>query len=156
MLWAIFYFWNKTTNNFHLRYGMTSPTLCELAVITGLQSTGELLVPTTCPNGENSICNDDLPYNNSIENNFDDSTNKVSLSENISFLSFWLNAFIFCNHSFQIHKVFEPLVGLIHEESKFSLSKLLLPHFYNLIVDTVESLQAIQDTTNLRGPFWIL
>lgn len=51
MLWAILYFWNKTTNNFHLRYVMTGPTLYELAIMTGLQLTREFLVPTTHPSG---------------------------------------------------------------------------------------------------------
>ena len=135
---------------------MTGPTFYELAIMIGLRPTGELLVPTTHPSGKYTICYDDLPYNNLIKNNFDDSTNKVSLSEHISFLTFWLNAFIFYTYSLQICKVFEPLAGLIHEGSKFSISKLLLVHFYDSIADVVESLQAIKNTTNLRGPFWIL
>lgn len=39
MLGPIFYIWNKTTNILQLPYGMITPTLFELATITGLQPT---------------------------------------------------------------------------------------------------------------------
>lgn len=88
MLWTIFYFWAKTTNNFHLRYRMIGLTFFNLVIMIGLRLTRELLVPTTHLSGEYTICYNDLSYNNFTENNFDDSTTKVSPSEHVSFLTF--------------------------------------------------------------------
>ena len=135
---------------------MAGPSLFDLSVTTGLQPIGELLNPSVLPYGEYDINYDGFLYNKFIDNNFDSLTTGISASKHVAFLTFWLNAFIFCTISLQVSKVFAHLAGLIHEGVNFSFSKLFLAYFYDSIADVVESLQAVEDTTNVRGPLWIL
>lgn len=49
MLGASFFFWNRMTNNFHLRCGMMSPILFELVAITSLRPDGKVLHHCSLP-----------------------------------------------------------------------------------------------------------
>ena len=83
MLWASFYFWNKTTNNLHFRYGMASPSLSDLVIMTG--PIGELLNPSVLLL-ESTY--DGFTYNKFIESNFDSSTIEVFASKYVAFPTF--------------------------------------------------------------------
>jgi len=41
MLIVALHFWNISTNSLHLKYGMLTPTLLDVATITGLKPIGE-------------------------------------------------------------------------------------------------------------------
>ena len=104
MLWASFYFFNKTTNNFYFPYGKLSPTLFDFVAIVSLVPTANSLIPFTF-----LISNSTLSPNHChtfVENNYKKSTSKVLASKHITFLWFWLNAFVFCTKSLQVQKVF--------------------------------------------------
>jgi len=48
MLLAALHFWNTWTNSLHLKCGMFTPTLLDVAAITGLKPTGEIFDRDSC------------------------------------------------------------------------------------------------------------
>lgn len=48
MLLAALHFWNSSTNSLHLKCGMVTPTLLDVATITGLKPIEETFVPSNC------------------------------------------------------------------------------------------------------------
>lgn len=61
MLIVSLYFWDTTHNTFHLPYGMMTPTLFDVAAITGLWPTGETYDP-------NFMAEDTIDFDNSRAN----------------------------------------------------------------------------------------
>ena len=88
MLWASFYVFIKTTNNFHFPCGMFGPTLFDLANIASLAPTGSLIDPSYFPDKQLSRVTKPLSYNRFIENNYKKSTSKVLASKHIAFYGF--------------------------------------------------------------------
>ena len=86
MLFASFFFWNHTSSSFQFPFGMASPTLFDLAAITGLSPLGvqyhpNLEIGTIEPKDLSK-----LTYSQFLANNKE--TGEVSNEEHIAFLSY--------------------------------------------------------------------
>ncbi|RYR47088.1 hypothetical protein Ahy_A07g033021 [Arachis hypogaea] len=50
----------------------------------------------------------------------------VTDDEHVAFLSYWLNAIIYCSRSVQLQKLFLPLAALLYEKNNFNLANSLI------------------------------
>ena len=117
MLGPFFYFWNKTTNTFQLPYGMITPILFELAAITGLRPTGKLIHFNLVLDYVKAYNLDDseASYSTFIRNNMGSLSTPMSDAEHVAFLSYWLNAVVFCSRSLQMQQRYYALAIILHE-----------------------------------------
>lgn len=102
MLLASMYFWEGSTNTFQFPYGMLTPTLFDVAAITGLSPLGEILDPTLPTENGFSFSRGSLQ--NYIEDHHNKDSVEVSEEEHIVFLTPWLSYYVFCPDSLQIAK----------------------------------------------------
>ena len=96
---GFFYFWNRTTNTFQIPYGMVGPTLIEVTAITGLRSTGEVIVSNMSPIKKYRVNMSQTAYSACIKNNMGMLGSVVSNHEHVAFLLYWLNSIIFWSKS---------------------------------------------------------
>lgn len=110
MLLAATYFWEGSTNTFHTRCGMITPTLLDVAMLTGLKPNnrlGDLSAADAIPI-EFKVGKSGKPtYNNFIDYHAK-TTGPVSDEEHVSFLTLWLSRYVFCSRSMQVVKQFTP------------------------------------------------
>ena len=83
---------------------MISPTLFELAAITGLQPIGKVIHLDLVLDFVKAynVADSETSYSAFIRNNIGPSSSPVSDDEHVAFLSYWLNAVVFYGRSFQI------------------------------------------------------
>ena len=113
MLLASIYFWEGSTNTFHLPCGMLTPTLFDVAAITGLSPLGETFDPTLATT--NAFDFKRAGVQNYIEDHCGPDSEEVSDEEHIAFLTLWLSYYLFCSCSLQIAKSYIGLATQIHE-----------------------------------------
>ena len=92
------HFWNISTNSLHLKCGMLTPTLLDVAAITGLKPTG----PTFDPEGyesELSFNFNRFAYGIFIKEHHETESVEVTDEEHVAFLIYWLSMHIFCTRS---------------------------------------------------------
>ena len=58
------------------------------------------------------------------------SSTPVSDAKHVVFLSYWLNAVVFCSRSLQMQQRYYALVVMLHEGHQLSLSKLIIAQLY--------------------------
>lgn len=85
MLLASLYFWEGSTNTFQLPYGMLTPTILDVAAITGLSPLGEALNPTLSI--ENTFSFGRASLLNYIKDHHDKDSVEVFDEEHIAFLT---------------------------------------------------------------------
>jgi hypothetical protein len=110
---------------------MLTPTLLDVAGLTGLKPTGQ----TFNPNKHHSELSFDFTrpaYGNFILDHHDTSSAKVIDLEHIAFFNYWLFMFIFCSRSIQIPKKFITLAIQLHEGRDICLGKLILDPFMKI------------------------
>jgi hypothetical protein len=108
MLLAPLHFWNSSTNSLHLKCGMFTPTLLDVAAITGLKPIGETFDPSKSKSGVTfdfvrATCG---PY---IKQEHKPHDKEVSEHEHIAFLTYWLSMYVFCTRSTQVAKHYRTL-----------------------------------------------
>ncbi|QHO17112.1 uncharacterized protein DS421_10g309420 [Arachis hypogaea] len=123
MIETALYFWNKTTNSFHLLYGMVSPTLFDVTVIIGLLMGNPVGTFDMNSNKKYSIIEKNS-YEKFIKHNMGKENNLATEDEYVAFLYYW--SVIFYSKSVSMQKLFITLAALLHEGHKFNLAKLLL------------------------------
>lgn len=124
LLLASLYFWESLTNTFHLPLGMLTPTLFDVAAITGLSPLGDFFDPTL--ELRHAFDFDRLGFQNYMEDHFDKESEEVSNEEHIAFLTLWLSYYVLCPGSLQIAKSYVLLAIQLHEGRRVSFGKLLL------------------------------
>lgn len=157
MLLASLYFWEGSTNTFQLPCGMLTPTLFDVAVITGLSPLGETFDPTL--SAENTFTFSRASLLNYIEDHHNKDSVEVSDEERIAFLTLWISYYVFCPGSLQIAKSYIALEIQIHEGRHISLRKLLLASLYQALGLETLKLKLLANTPkslNLSGPLWLL
>ncbi|MCH88939.1 hypothetical protein A2U01_0009832 [Trifolium medium] len=123
---------------------MMTPTLLDVAAITGLRPTEETYDPTqesknfTFDYKENT-------FSKYINENHDTKSSEVSDDEHIVFLTLWLSHYILCSSSLQVAKRFIPMVIQIHEGRQFGLGRLILASLYESIGTACDSLKKATD-----------
>lgn len=93
MLLSSLYFWEGSTNTFHLSSGMPMPILFDVAVITDLSPLGETFDPTHSTENKCSFKHQSLKFY-IVDHHVKDS-NEVSNEEHTSFLTLWLSYYVF-------------------------------------------------------------
>lgn len=136
---------------------MLTPTLLDVAYITGFSPLGETFDPTLLT--ENTFSFNRASLQNYIEDHHDQDSAKVSDEECIAFLTLWLSYYVFCLGSLQIAKSYISLAIQIHEGRQISLGKLLLASSYHSLGLATLKLKLLHSTSkalNLFGPMWLL
>jgi len=105
MLLDALHFWNTSTSSLHLKCGMLTPTLLDVAAITGLKPTDETFVPSSCES-DFSFYFDRATFGNYIIDQHIRDKEEVSDEEHIVFLTFWLSIYVFLH---EIHSSRKPI-----------------------------------------------
>ncbi|MCI25135.1 hypothetical protein A2U01_0046324, partial [Trifolium medium] len=105
---ATMYFFEKSTNTFQFKCGMMTPTLLDVAAITGLRPLGEDYDPANA-SGNIPFTYSENTFSEYIAENKGKDNEEVSDVEHIAFLTLWLSHYIFCSKSLQIAKMFIPM-----------------------------------------------
>lgn len=158
MLISSLYFWDSTHYTFHLPCGMATPTLFDLAVITGLKPIGHTYDPEIDAMDTIAFSTTRAAYSMHIAHYHDKDTDVVSDVEHIAFLALWLSHFIFCSKSLQVAKKYLTLENQLHVGHDICLSEMILASLYESLSDGVAQLKNLRDKGNLllSGPFWLL
>ena len=124
MLLAALHFWDISTNSLHLKCGMLTPTLLDVAAITGLKPTGDIF--------DQDICESDITFDfkRADADHYNTKNEDVSDAEHIAFLTLWLSMYVFCTRSIQVAKHYRTLAYQLLEGKQICLSKLLLGCLY--------------------------
>ncbi|XP_039686475.1 uncharacterized protein [Medicago truncatula] len=156
MIIAALHFWNPSTNSLHLKCGMLTPTLLDVAGLVGLKPVGQIFDPDT-HSSEISFDFSRPADGNFIIDHHDTSSTTVSDQEHIAFLTYWLSMYIFCSRSIQIPKKFTTLAIQLHEGRDICLSKLILGSLYESLNHAVSSIKDFQPGSSLiiPGPIWL-
>ncbi|KAK2382058.1 serine/threonine-protein phosphatase 7 long form protein [Trifolium repens] len=157
MLIAALHFWENSTNTFHLKAGMMTPTLFDVAAITGLRPTGPTYDPKyTTPNHQFDFKT--FSYSKYIETFHDLSSVEVSHEEHIAFLTYWLSHFVFCTGSLQVVKRLVPLAIMLHQGQDVALGRLILACLYDSLGQANDMLKKVEKGSPLTfsGPIWLL
>ncbi|QHN80537.1 uncharacterized protein DS421_20g679040 [Arachis hypogaea] len=154
MIGAVTYFWNRTTNNFHLPCGMIGMSLLDVAAITGLPINFSDCTPDMQPERHYNIVLS-TSYSEFIAQNMGVEGTVVTNDEHVAFLFYWLNVIIFCSQSVQMSKFFLPLAALLHEGKALNLVKLLLGHIFEELGQFVHCLRD-NCIISTGGPLWLL
>ncbi|KAK2421825.1 serine/threonine-protein phosphatase 7 long form protein [Trifolium repens] len=130
MLIAALHFWENSTNTFHLKAGMMTPTLFDVAAITGLRPTGPTFDPKyTTVNHQFDF--KVLSLSGFLKNHHDLSSDDVSPEEHIAFLTYWLSHFVLCTSSLQVVKRLVPLAIMLHQGLDVALGRFILASLYD-------------------------
>ena len=156
MLIAALHFWNPSNNSLHLKYGMLTPTLLDVAGLTGLKPTGQSFDPDS-HDSDISFDFTRLTYGNFIKDQRITTSVEVSDKEHIAFLTYWLSMYIFCSRSIQVPKGFKTLAIQLHEGRDICLSKLILGSLYENLNQAMTSIKEYQSGSSLiiPGPIWL-
>ncbi|WJX34088.1 hypothetical protein P8452_22236 [Trifolium repens] len=129
LLVAALHFYEKSTNTFQFKCGMLTPTLLDIAVITGLRPIGDHFDPTKT--GDKIEVNfKEATFSKYIAEKMGKAGEEVSHEEHVAFLTLWLSHFVFCSKSLQVARMYIPIAQQINEGRLFSLGRLLLACLY--------------------------
>ncbi|KAL5156645.1 hypothetical protein HKD37_15G041574 [Glycine soja] len=157
MLIAAMHFFESSTNTFQFKCGMMTPTLLDVAALTGLRPSGETYDPTKSSDNiklvykENTFSKYIAEHKGSVEE-------EVSDEEHVAFLTLWLSHYVFCTKSLQVAKRFIPMALQIHEGQNFGLGRLLLAVLYESLGEACDDLKKSKDGSSflVSGPMWLL
>ncbi|XP_058732451.1 uncharacterized protein LOC131603986 [Vicia villosa] len=157
MLVAAVHFWDASHNTFHLPCGMVTPTLFDVAAITGLRPTGEDFDPTEMDDDTIGFNNSTVTYTAFIQRHHVTANEEVSDNEHIAFLALWLSRCAFCSRSIQVAKRYLCMANQLHNGKKLNLGQLLLGFLYENLSEAANLTKNFQSGTLLyAGPFWLL
>ncbi|RYR34076.1 hypothetical protein Ahy_A10g048793 [Arachis hypogaea] len=150
------YFWDETSHTFHTPYGMITPTLLDVAAITGLSPLGEEILTTTrsTTGVKYAIDISSTTYQSFILNNRGQDGEPVSDNEHIAFLLYWLSGVIFCARNIQVEIAYVPLAVMLAEGKKLCLAKLFLARLYLTLDWITAHMRKKKRITNADGPVW--
>ncbi|AES69921.1 hypothetical protein MTR_3g040010 [Medicago truncatula] len=100
MLLVALHFLDTSTNNLHLKCGMLTPTLLDVADSCELDITFDFKRGT---------------FGNYIIDHYNTDTEEVSNEKHIAFLTFRLSMYVFCSRSIQVAKHYKTLAYQLHE-----------------------------------------
>ncbi|RYR38145.1 hypothetical protein Ahy_A09g043108 [Arachis hypogaea] len=129
MIRAVTFFWNRTTNNFHLPCGMIGMSLLDVAAITGHPISPPDFTSDMQPKQQYNIT-PTTSYNDFIVHHMGAEGSPITDDEHVAFLFHWLNAIIFYSRMVQMQKLFVPLATLLHEGNNLNSAKLLLGNIF--------------------------
>ncbi|CAJ2662120.1 unnamed protein product [Trifolium pratense] len=156
MIIAALHFFESSTNTFHFECGMMTPTLLDVAAITGLSPLGDTYDPCKASDTIKFDFRNKSYSKYIVENR--KTSDEVSDEEHIAFLTLWLSQYVFCTQSLQVAKKFIPMAIQLHECQQFNFARLILGCLYESMRDACEHLKRTGDGSTFlgAGPFWLL
>jgi len=136
MLSASLPFWNSSTNSLHMKCGILTPTLLDVAAFTGVKPTGESFDQNTHESSVTFVF-DIATCSHYITDPHKPNDTEVSDTEHITFLTYWLAMYVFCTRSKQVAKGYKVLAHLLHKGKQVCLNKFLLGSLYECLNDGV-------------------
>jgi hypothetical protein len=136
---------------------MLTPTLLDVAAITGLRPNGDHFNPTKT--GDKVKLNyKENTFSKYIAENMGKAEEEVSIEEHVAFLTLWLSHFVFCSKSLQVVRMFIPMAQQINEGRLFSLGRLLLASLYEAMGNASDAIKASKDGSKfyVAEPIWLL
>jgi hypothetical protein len=109
---------------------MMTPTLLDVAAITGLKPTGFTFDPKYKSNNFH-LDFKIISFSGFLKTYFKPAVEEVSAEEHIAFLTYWLSHFVLCTCSYQVVKRLVPLAILLHEGSDVALGRFILASLYD-------------------------
>src|ERR1044072_8301453 len=137
---------------------MITPTLFDVAFITGLQPTGKTFDPTKVKNSRDIFDFQGTGVLNFITENMGTEP-EVSDTEHIAFLTYWLTFFVFCSSSLQVTVRFSNLAIQLHRGEDIGLGRLILATLYESLNVASIDIKLPQDGNEFlltSGPLWLL
>lgn len=164
MLLAALQFWESSTNYFHTKCGMITPTLLDIVSITGLKPTSKVFdCEAVAPVSLRFYVGDSRkPTNNNFIDHHATSSGPVTIEEHVAFLTLWLSSFVFWSRSMQIAKHFALLATQLHQERDIALGQLILASLYESLSEVVFQIKLFDLEISKKkndldhGPFWFL
>ncbi|MCH81851.1 hypothetical protein A2U01_0002644 [Trifolium medium] len=163
MIIVALHFFETSTNTFHFECGMMTPTLFDVAAITGLSPLGDTYDPYKSTRNIEVVMRDKT-YTKYIAEQHKD-TEEVSDEEHVAFLALWLSQYVFCTRSLQVAKMFVPMATQLHECHQFGFGRLLLGCLYEAMRIVCGNIKKAGDGSTFlgdgstflgSGPFWLL
>jgi hypothetical protein len=155
MLIAASYFWSDTFNAFIFGHGPASPTLADVAMLTGLDITtaddGQLFSRKAEHKVESRNIGGWSRYIQKYQQ-----TESVGQREHATFLNMWLDKFIFFGRSVGPTSVYLSAVERLADGNRFPLGRYLLGSIYHLLHLVAEKLLLGESISNLGGPWWFI
>jgi hypothetical protein len=155
LLIAASYFWSDTLNAFVFGHGPASPTLADVAMLTGLDisSADSTHFFDTAPSAkvETRSIGGWSGYIQKYRG-----TGPVSIKEQTTFLNMWLDKFVFCGRSAGPTSVYLSAAERLANGGRFPLGRYLLGAAYHLLHQVAKKLLLGQSTGNLGGPWWFI
>lgn len=93
---------------------MVTPTLFDIAAITGLKPNGNTYDPDVESDDSIAFSTSRAAYSNHITHYHDKDTDTVSDVEHITLLALWLSYCVFCSKSLQVAKKYLTLANQLH------------------------------------------
>ncbi|KAL5148570.1 hypothetical protein HKD37_13G035601 [Glycine soja] len=157
MLIAAMHFFESSTNTFQFKCGMMTPTLLDVAALTGLRPSGETYDPTNSSDNIKLVYKENT-FSKYIAEHKGPVEEEVSDEEHVAFLTPWLSHYVFCTKSLQVAKRFIPMALQIHEGQNFGFGRLLLAVLYESLGEACYDLKKSKDGSSflVSGPMWLL
>ena len=159
LILAALHFWHPSTSTFHTRLGMISPTLFDLAAITGTRPDGDIpdfQLPDAVKDAGSVPDMRSLSFDNFMDHNRGIEGSPVTDKEHVAFLLYWLSKFAFCGRSIQVLKSHIPLALALNRGEPVALGSCLLASLYEGLHDAYVKLKKGSNLANFCGPLWFL
>lgn len=152
------YYWDSTTNTFQLPCGILTPTLFNVAAITGFHPDGDRFYPNEKDEDNIECDNNRAGFTRYIEDYHVTDTSEAFAEEYIAFLALWLFRCVLCCRSLKVAKRYITLANQPHEGNDVCISQLILGSFYAPPGEATEALRNIKpkDSLLLAGLFCLL
>lgn len=133
---------------------MLTPTLFDVAAVTGLRPDGDDFDPTKLENDTIDFDDNHVGLMNYIGDHYVDGNPEVTIKENIAFLALWLTRCVLYCKSLKVVKRYLTLVNQLHEGRNVNFSQLILGSLYTAQGEATKALRNInpQDKFLLAGP----
>jgi hypothetical protein len=155
LLIAASYFWSDTLNAFVFGHGPASPTLADVAMLTGLDisSADSTHFFDTAPSAkvETRAIGGWSGYIQKYRGR-----GPVTTKEQTTFLNMWLDKFVFCGRSAGPTSVYLSAAERLASGGQFPLGRYLLSAVYHLLHQVAQKLLLGQSIGNLGGPWWFI
>ena len=155
LLYGFLSFWNMSANVFCLLFGMISPTLYDVVVITGLPMDGDE-VPYL-----HDILDIDLGFQLNKKNNaystlintFNRESGPMGEIKHKVFLLFWICHFFVCTSSVPMVVEFAPYVSAILSRSYLNINTFFLSLLYKGMFTLLHQIKKEESMKTIFGPF---
>ncbi|XP_020080654.1 uncharacterized protein LOC109704314 [Ananas comosus] len=162
LLAAALCFWSPASNVFLFKRGPFTPTLFDVAAITGLRPHGVSISMSYNPDGvsefEDRLDLNDLAYSKFIRKFAGEFPAPVTKNEHTSFLLYWLCHNLFCTRSQKINRDFVPIAVGLSNGDRLALGPYFLAFVYREIFNSLKTLHSGDGIaiSSGCGVFWFL